>query len=173
MLKGLFLLRTDAYENIYGPEERRDVEQLIDVYASEQTAESIAEDPSVLAKADVILSGWGMATMDEAFLAAAPKLKAVFYGAGTIKYFMTDAAWDRGTRARLVGTGARRHCASASDAGQPGFAARCPTRRGSRRTHALAAVAHHSSGACVPARATIGGIRERVNTVRVSTAHVT
>ena len=44
----------------------------------------------------MILSGWGMAKMDEAFLAAAPKLKAVFYGAGSIRYFMTDAAWDRG-----------------------------------------------------------------------------
>jgi phosphoglycerate dehydrogenase-like enzyme len=29
-------------------------------------------------------------------LAAAPKLKAVFYGAGSIRYFATDAAWDRG-----------------------------------------------------------------------------
>jgi phosphoglycerate dehydrogenase-like enzyme len=96
MLKGLFVLRTDAYQKIYGPEEQDTVEQLIDVYAPQQTADSIAEDPSVLAKAEVILSGWGMAVMDEAFLAAAPKLKAVFYGAGTIKYFMTDAAWDRG-----------------------------------------------------------------------------
>jgi phosphoglycerate dehydrogenase-like enzyme len=33
--------------------------------------------------------------MDEAFLSAAPRLKAVFYGAGSIRYFMTDAAWDR------------------------------------------------------------------------------
>jgi phosphoglycerate dehydrogenase-like enzyme len=96
MLKGLYVLRTDAYQKIYGPEELEAVEQLIDVYAPQQTADSIVEDPSVLAEADVILSGWGMATMDEAFLAAAPKLKAVFYGAGTIKYFMTDAAWDRG-----------------------------------------------------------------------------
>ena len=51
---------------------------------------------TVLAEADVILSGWGMAVMDEAFLAAAPKLKAVFYGAGSIRGFATDAAWERG-----------------------------------------------------------------------------
>jgi phosphoglycerate dehydrogenase-like enzyme len=95
MLKGLFCLNTDAYQRIYGPEELDEVGQLIDIYAPQQTANSIAEDPSVLAEADVILSGWGMAVMDEAFLAAAPRLKAVFYGAGTIRYFMTDAAWDR------------------------------------------------------------------------------
>ena len=95
MLKGLFILGTDAYDKIYGPEERDAVQQLIDLYAPQQTADSIAEDPSVLAEAEVILSGWGMAKMDEAFLAAASRLKAVFYGAGTIRYFMTDAAWDR------------------------------------------------------------------------------
>jgi len=96
MLKGLFVLHTSAYERIYGPQERQEVEQLIDVYAPPQTAQSVKEDPSVLAEADLILSGWGMAPMDEAFLDAAPNLKAVFYGAGSIRGFATDAAWDRG-----------------------------------------------------------------------------
>jgi phosphoglycerate dehydrogenase-like enzyme len=96
MLKGLFLLRTDAYKTIYGPQERQDIEQLVDIYAPQRTAQSIKEDPSILGEADVIFSGWGMALLDEAFLAAAPKLKAVFYGAGSIRGFATDAAWDRG-----------------------------------------------------------------------------
>jgi phosphoglycerate dehydrogenase-like enzyme len=96
MLKGLFLLNSDSFDKIYGPQERQDVEALIDVYASPQTADSVAENPGVLAEAEVIMSGWGMAVMDEAFLAAAPKLKAVFYGAGSIRGFATDAAWDRG-----------------------------------------------------------------------------
>jgi phosphoglycerate dehydrogenase-like enzyme len=37
-----------------------------------------------------------MAVLDEEFLAAAPNLKAVFYGAGTIRNFATDPAWERG-----------------------------------------------------------------------------
>jgi phosphoglycerate dehydrogenase-like enzyme len=94
-MKGIFLLRPDAYDRIYGPEERRQIQQLVDIYAPPQTATSVKENPSVLVDADVILSGWGMAVMDEPFLAAAPNLKAVFYGAGSIKYFMTEAAWDR------------------------------------------------------------------------------
>jgi phosphoglycerate dehydrogenase-like enzyme len=96
MLKGLYLLNSDAYQKIYGPLERNDIGQLVDIYAQPQTRESIQEDPTILAPADVIFAGWGMAVMDEGFLAAAPNLKAVFYGAGTIRYFMTDAAWDRG-----------------------------------------------------------------------------
>jgi len=96
MLKGLFLLNSGSLDKIYGPEERRDVKALIDVYAPPQTAASVAENPGVLAEAEVIMSGWGMAKLDEAFLAAAPKLKAVFYGAGSIRGFATDAAWERG-----------------------------------------------------------------------------
>jgi len=36
-----------------------------------------------------------MARLDEDFLAAAPNLKAVFYAAGSIRGFATDAVWDR------------------------------------------------------------------------------
>ena len=59
MLKGLYLLRKDAFAKIYGPQERRDVEALIDVYAPPQTADSVAENPGVLAEAQVIMSGEG------------------------------------------------------------------------------------------------------------------
>jgi phosphoglycerate dehydrogenase-like enzyme len=34
--------------------------------------------------------------MDAAFLAAAPKLRAVFYGAGSVRGMVTDALWERG-----------------------------------------------------------------------------
>ena len=95
MLKGIFVLHTNAYERIYGPSELKEIGQLVDIYAPQQTAASIQEDPSILAEADVIFSGWGMAKLDEALLAAAPNLKAVFYGAGSIRGFATDEAWDR------------------------------------------------------------------------------
>jgi phosphoglycerate dehydrogenase-like enzyme len=49
----------------------------------------------VLADVEVIFSGWGAPVMDEAFLAAAPKLKAVFYGAGSIKAITPDVFWSR------------------------------------------------------------------------------
>jgi len=94
--RGLFILHTEAYHKIYGPQERDEIEALIDIYAPQQTTTSIARDSSLLHEADLIFSGWGMALMDEAFLAAAPRLRAVFYGSGSIRGFMTEAAWDRG-----------------------------------------------------------------------------
>lgn len=95
-LKAIYLLNESAFDQIYGPEERRDIEELVDLIAPLQTAQTIAEHPDLLADVEVILSGWGMPTMDEVFLAAAPKLKAVFYGAGSIKRIVTDAFWARG-----------------------------------------------------------------------------
>jgi phosphoglycerate dehydrogenase-like enzyme len=96
MPKGLFLLNPDAYDKIYGPPEREAIRARVDITAPLQTAASVAENPEVLADVEMIFSGWGMAELTEAFLEAAPHLEAVFYGAGSIRYFATDAAWDRG-----------------------------------------------------------------------------
>ena len=96
MIKGLYLLDPGPYDLIYGPDERDAIAQLADIYAPLQTRQSIQENPSILSQAEVIFSGWGMAPIDASFLQAAPKLKVVFYGSGSIRYFMTDAAWERG-----------------------------------------------------------------------------
>ncbi len=69
-LKAIYLLNEGAFDVIYGPDERRDVTDLVDVIAPLQTARSVADDPAVLADVDVILSGWGMPTMDGATSAA-------------------------------------------------------------------------------------------------------
>ena len=96
MLKAIYILDPGPYTWIYGPQERADIAQLVDVYAPAQTRASIKTDPSVLAEADLIFSGWGAPEFNAEALDAAPKLKAVFYGAGSIRGVATDALWDRG-----------------------------------------------------------------------------
>jgi phosphoglycerate dehydrogenase-like enzyme len=93
--KALFVLETASLEVIYGPEDRRQLEEMADFYAPPQTRESIRRQPELLAEAEVIFSGWGAPMMDEAFLQAAPHLRAVFYGAGTIGYCTSEAFWER------------------------------------------------------------------------------
>jgi phosphoglycerate dehydrogenase-like enzyme len=95
-MKAIFLLNPDAHTKIYGESEREAIDALVDIVAPPQTAESVREHPEVLAEVEAIFSGWGMAPLDDELLAAAPHLKIVFYGAGSIRYFATDAAWDRG-----------------------------------------------------------------------------
>jgi len=93
--KALYALDRDSLNVIYGPKEQEDLSQLADFYTPPQTADSLIRDPAILQEAEVIFSGWGAPLMDENFLSAAPKLKAVFYGAGSIRYFTTPAFWER------------------------------------------------------------------------------
>jgi phosphoglycerate dehydrogenase-like enzyme len=95
MLKGLYILDKDSYDKIYGPEERADIAKLADIYAPLQTADVAKTQPGVLKDADIIFSGWGAPRLDAAFLKAAPRLKAVFYGAGSVRGLVTPEMWDR------------------------------------------------------------------------------
>lgn len=49
-----------------------------------------------LGDVECILSTWGMPRLDEPLLTRVPRLRAVFYGAGSVKGFVTPAMWARG-----------------------------------------------------------------------------
>jgi phosphoglycerate dehydrogenase-like enzyme len=51
---------------------------------------------AALAEADVLFATWGMPKLDDEFLAATPRLKAVFYAAGSVKGFATPESYKRG-----------------------------------------------------------------------------
>jgi phosphoglycerate dehydrogenase-like enzyme len=96
-LKGIYVLGEDPFRLIYGAPERARIAELIDISPTSHTAEDLrAANSSLLADIDVIFSGWGCITFTPEVLAAAPRLKAVFYGAGSIKGLVTDAFWERG-----------------------------------------------------------------------------
>lgn len=52
----------------------------------------------MLRQTEVIFSGWGAPRMDAEFLSHVPKLRAIFYAGGSVRYFITDAVWQRGIR---------------------------------------------------------------------------
>jgi len=92
--KGLYVLSERAFESLYGPQERADVDELVDIYAPPLGRDEVRENLSVLADAEVILSGWSGPRLDEGFLAATPNLRAFFYAAGTLKNTVTDGFWE-------------------------------------------------------------------------------
>lgn len=96
--KAIFALDPASLDVIYSSQEKERLAELADFYAPPQSPETIQADPSVLEEAEVIFSGWGAPVMDEEFMAAAKNLKAVFYGAGSLRSFMRPAFWERGTR---------------------------------------------------------------------------
>lgn len=95
-LRALYILHEEAYEMVYGPDERAQINELVDVYAPPQTARAISKQPDLLESAQVLISGWGGPTLTPQFLEATPHLEAVFFGAGSISGIMTYEAWDRG-----------------------------------------------------------------------------
>lgn len=49
-----------------------------------------------LAGVEAIVSTWGMPSVDASFLERVPRLRAVFYAAGSVKGFVSPALWSRG-----------------------------------------------------------------------------
>ena len=96
MHNGLIILDPQAFELIYGSEHQIEIGRRVRLLAPPMSREEALQRPDLLAEADVIFSGWGAPKCDAPFLEAAPRLKAIFYGAGSIRYFTTDALWARG-----------------------------------------------------------------------------
>lgn len=95
MHQGLIILEPSAFERIYGSEHLEAIAQRVRLLANPMSREEALKHPELLAQADVIFSGWGAPAMNAAFLATAARLKAVFYGAGSIRYFTSDEFWSR------------------------------------------------------------------------------
>lgn len=95
MLKALYVLESHAFRRIYGEPEQADIAKVAQIAGPVISGSEIVHRLDVLRDVDVILSGWGGPKMDESFMAAAPNLKGVFYGAGSIKSLVTPAFWAR------------------------------------------------------------------------------
>ncbi len=94
--KAVLVLPAWSRDRIYGPEAIGEISQLVDLTDCSDMLDTLYALKPALSEAEIILSGWGMVTMDAAFLEAAARLKAVLYGAGSVRYFLTDDFWKRG-----------------------------------------------------------------------------
>ena len=95
---GLFVLDEPSHQRIYSPEQQAAIGEMVEFVGPRQSGDEVRQDPSALANAEMIFSGWGGPHLDEALLEVAPQLKIMFYGAGSVRSVMTDAAWRRGIR---------------------------------------------------------------------------
>lgn len=98
MKKALFFHNTGLEDRVYGPKQRKQLNGLVELSDVLLCRDNWQAHREVLSGTELILSSWGAPVLDEEFLAAAPKLEAIFYGAGSIRGFATDAGWDRGIR---------------------------------------------------------------------------
>jgi phosphoglycerate dehydrogenase-like enzyme len=96
MTRAMLLLPEGSKQLIYGDVHTAALRKMVDLDDCCALAGDLEALKPRLSRTEIICSGWGMMKMDEPFLEAAPELKAVFYGAGSVRGFVTDAFWDRG-----------------------------------------------------------------------------
>lgn len=80
----------------YPPALREEIASRAELAPDIITPDGWAAHAAVLRDVEVLFATWDMPVLDEAFLAAAPRLRAVFYAAGSVKRFATPAAFARG-----------------------------------------------------------------------------
>ena len=86
------------FETVYPSAVRAEAVELLTVDPACIAPAGLQASPGLLEPVEVVMSGWGMPRVDEALLASAPNLKLICYAAGSIRYFVTEAMWDRGIR---------------------------------------------------------------------------
>ena len=88
-------MEEQTFSAVYGPDEQAKLAKLLDIKSEPWGQQAIHNNLPLLADVEVIIASWGVPVMDKAFLDAAPNLRAVFYGAGSVRSFTTPAFWKR------------------------------------------------------------------------------
>lgn len=93
---GLYAMHLHRFDDVYGPDERTAIERHLRITAPPMAAADLT--PDLLADLEVLVTSWGSPRLDAEFLAAAPKLALVLYGAGSVRPVVTPESWARGVR---------------------------------------------------------------------------
>ncbi len=92
----MYLLAPMPYHIIYGPKDRKIIEQTTGSPAPYLSPEDYSNSVVAWPSVEYLFSGWGMVPVGAEFLQRFPSLRAIFYGAGSVKHIVTEAMWERG-----------------------------------------------------------------------------
>ena len=95
MEKAIFILNEKFHNIIYPADIREAIRARVNIIETSYTSDTIQDNLPELNDVTMIFSGWGCPRLDATFLDYAPNLKAVFYGAGSVRNFVTPAFWER------------------------------------------------------------------------------
>jgi phosphoglycerate dehydrogenase-like enzyme len=95
--QALFAMTAENVPQVFPPEVLAQLRESVDI--DPDTVVRDFGDPSVravLARTEILVTGWGCPRLDTAVLDAAPKLRAILHSAGSVKGFTTPEVWRRG-----------------------------------------------------------------------------
>ncbi|WP_329268871.1 hydroxyacid dehydrogenase [Streptomyces pseudovenezuelae] len=95
--QALFAMTAENMPLVFPPEVLARLRESVDIdpaLVAEDLTDPVFAD--VLARTEILVTGWGCPRLDAAVLDAAPKLRAVLHSAGSVKGFATPEIWRRG-----------------------------------------------------------------------------
>jgi phosphoglycerate dehydrogenase-like enzyme len=95
MMESLLIGVDNFIQKVYAPEVLNQIRRTSRLHEPFLDASTVTSHPQTLADVEVIFGTWGMPVLDSNFLDLAPKLRAIFYAAGTVKHFVTEDFWQR------------------------------------------------------------------------------
>ena len=98
MPKALFILADVIRQRVYPPPLYDAIAAEVDLIAKPMDEAAARANPEVMRDMEILMTSWSCPTIDAEFLSRAPNLRAIFYGAGTIKRVATAEMWSRGIR---------------------------------------------------------------------------
>ena len=92
----LLVMPSGLVDDVYGPAERARLDAVVRWTGPPVTAADVRARPDLLDGVELLVTGWGGPKLDETLLAHATRLRAVFFGAGSVRPVTTPAFWSRG-----------------------------------------------------------------------------
>ncbi|MET8987363.1 hydroxyacid dehydrogenase [Nonomuraea wenchangensis] len=94
----LLVMPCHLADHVYGSDERARLDRLVRWAGPDATAEQLSRRPALLADVELLITGWGGPRLDRTLLSHATRLRAVFYGGGSVRPIVTDEFWTAGIR---------------------------------------------------------------------------
>ena len=91
---GVFAMDPDALHTVYSEQDRRRIAERVAICDDlVLTPDNWRSHRNLLLDTEFVFAGWKAPSFDADFLAAAPKLRAIFYAAGSVRYCTPEAFW--------------------------------------------------------------------------------
>lgn len=93
--KSIVIMDPVRLPSVYGPEQLSQISEISSLVCPPTSREDVAANPELMKEVEYLFGGWSMPELSREFLDSAPKLKGVFFSAGTVKPYVSDELWAR------------------------------------------------------------------------------
>ena len=95
-MKALLVMPEGLQHRMFDASQLERLAQLADIDPEQTVPDLAAATEEELRDVEVLVTGWGSPRIDARTLARLPRLRAIVHTAGTVRFVVTDAVWERG-----------------------------------------------------------------------------